>query len=229
MRGLELEGNEVVFVFIKERASLGSSFFRARLGAGSSTSEPRKDQIVVSQGDPADSVFYIQRGKVKLTCLSRDGKKATVAILGAGDFFGEESLTVRQRRIATVIAMTDCRLERLEKAAVTRVLRDEPKFAELFMSYLLTRKIQMEQDLVDQLLNPTDKRLARRLLLIVGLGKTGTPGRSILMKISQETLAEMIGTTQSRVSFFMNKFRSLGLYNGTLTVRSSLSKLVGSD
>jgi CRP-like cAMP-binding protein len=227
---LELEGNEVVFVFIKERASLGSSFFRARLGAGSSTSEPRKDQIVVSQGDPADSVFYIQRGKVKLTCLSRDGKKATVAILGAGDFFGEESLTVRQRHIATVTAMTDCRLERLEKAAVTRVLRDEPKFSELFMSYLLTRKIQTELDLVDQLLNPTDKRLARRLLFLADLGKAGAPG-SILMKISQETLAEMIGTTQSRVSFFMNKFRSLGLidYNGTLRIRSSLSKLVASD
>ena len=227
---MELEGNEVVFVSIKERVSLKHSFFRAQVGEGSSTCEVHKDQIILSQGDPADSVFYIQSGKVKVTCLSQDGKKATIAILGACDFFGEESLTVRPRRIATVTAMTDCKLERLEKAAVTRALLDEPKFSELFISYLLARKIQAEQDLVDQLLNPTERRLARRLLLMAGLGKVGVPG-SILMKISQETLAEMIGTTQSRVSFFMNRFRRLGLidYNGTLRVRSSLSKLVASD
>ena len=202
--GLKLEGNEVVFVSIKERASLKHNFFRAQVGEGSSICELHKDRIIFSQGEPADSVFYIQSGMVKVTCLSQDGKKATIAILGAGDFFGEESLTVRQRRMATVTAMTDCVLERLAKAAVTRALRDEPKFSELFISYLVARKVQTEHDLVDQLLNPTDKRLARRLLFIAGLGKVGAPGSS-LMKLSQETLAEMIGTTQSRVSFFMNK------------------------
>ena len=219
-----------MLVLIKERASLGSSFFRAQLGEGSSTCELRKDQIVFSQGDPADSAFYVQRGMVKVTFLSPEGRKATIAILGAGDFFGEESLTVRQRRMATVTAMTDCKLERLGKAAISRALRDEPKFSELFISYLLARKVETEQDLVDQLLNPTDKRLARRLLFMAAPGKTGT-SRSISMKISQETLAEMIGTTQSRVSYFMNKLRSLGLidYNGTLRVRSSLSKLVAYD
>lgn len=228
---MELEGNAVVFVLIKERVSLKPNPLRARIGEGSSTCELHKDQTVFTQGDPADCVFYIVRGMVKVTFLSQDGKKATIALLGAGDFFGEESLAVTQRRIATVTAMTDCKLERLEKAAVARALLDEPKFSEQFISYLLARKLQTEQDLVDQLLNPTDKRLARRLLLMAGLGKAGTPGRSILMKISQETLAEMIGTTQSRVSFFMNRFRGLGLldYNGTLRVRSSLSQLVASD
>jgi CRP/FNR family transcriptional regulator, cyclic AMP receptor protein len=139
-------------------------------------------------------------------------------------------LTDMLRRTATVSAMTDCKLERLEKAAVTRALLGEPRFSELFISYLLARKVEMEQDLVDQLLNPTDKPLARRLLFMAGLGKVGASG-SVLMKINQETLAEMIGTTQSRVSFFINKFRGLGLIdcNGTLRIRSSLSKLAASD
>jgi CRP-like cAMP-binding protein len=197
------------------------------MGEGSVTSHHQRDQIIFSQGDPGDSVFYIVRGKVKVTFVSQEGKKATIGILGTGDFFGEECLTDRLRRTATVTAMTDCKLERLEKAVVIGMLVDEPRFSDLFTSYLLTRKIQMEQDLIDQLLNPTEKRLARRLLLIAAHGKTGASG-SIQMKISQETLAEMIGTTQSRVSFFMNRFRSLGLidYNGTLRIRSSLSKLV---
>jgi CRP/FNR family cyclic AMP-dependent transcriptional regulator len=215
------EGTWVVFVLIKERVSLGPNFFRTKIGEESSTSQPQKDQIIFSQGDLADSVFYIVRGMVKVTFLSREGKKATIAILGAGDFFGEESLTGKVRRTATVTAMIDCKVERLEKAAVTRMLVDEPKFSELFTSYLLLRKLLIEQDLVDQLLNPTEKRLARRLLSMAAPGKAGAAG-SILMKISQETLAEMIGTTQSR---------SLGLidYSGTLSVRSSLSKLVAHD
>jgi CRP-like cAMP-binding protein len=200
------------------------------MGDGSVTSHHQRDQIIFSQGDPADSVFYIVRGKVKVTFLSQEGKRATIGILGAGHFFGEESLTDRLQRTANVTAMTDCKLERLEKTVVTRMLVDVPKFSDLFTSYLLARKVQMEQDLIDQLLNPTEKRLARRLVLIAADGKTRTSG-SILMKISQETLAEMIGTTQSRVSFFMNRFRRLGHidYNGTLRIRSSLSKLVAYD
>ena len=190
----------------------------------------RKDQIVFSQGDPADAVFYIQKGKVKVTVVSEQGKEAVVAILGTNEFFGEGCLAGQPRRIATVAAMTDSIIMRLEKAAIVRVIHEEPAFSEMFIAHLLARTIRVEADLVDQLFNSSEKRLARLLLLLANFGKEGKP-EPIIAKISQETLAEMIGTTRSRVSFFMNKFRKLGFidYNGGIEVHSSLLNVVLHD
>jgi CRP/FNR family transcriptional regulator, cyclic AMP receptor protein len=178
----------------------------------------------------ADSVFYIQSGKVKKTAISEQGKEAVVALLGTGDFFGEECLTGQQLRLSTVSAMTECVIVRITKADITRVIHEEPAFAELFIAHLLARNSRVEQDLVDQLFNSSEKRLARILLLLANFGKEGRP-EPIIAKISQETLAEMIGTTRSRVSFFMNKFRELGLidYNGGIEVHSSLLNVVLHD
>jgi CRP-like cAMP-binding protein len=219
-----------VFVSIKEGATLKPSLSRAKLGPRSTACALGKGETVFAQGDPAECVFYIRTGRVKVTFLSTDGRRATIAILGAGDFFGEDSLTVRSRRTMTATAITDCTLERVEKAVVIRALFGGRGFSDLFISWLLARKTHTEEDLLDQLLNSTEKRLARRLLLIAEAGKPGSLGAT-RMKISQETIAEMIGTTQSRVSFFMNRFRSLGLidYNGALRVRGSLAKLLASD
>ena len=194
-------------------------------------SQYRKDQIVFSQGDPADAVFYIQKGKVKVTVVSDQGKEAVVAILGAGEFCGEGCLAGQARRIATVRAMTECTIMRLQKTSIVRVLHDEPAFSEMFMSHLLARTIRVEEDLVDQLFNSSEKRLARLLLLLANFGKEGRP-EPLIAKISQETLAEMIGTTRSRVSFFMNKFRRMGFldYNGEgLEVHSSLLNVILHD
>jgi CRP/FNR family cyclic AMP-dependent transcriptional regulator len=178
----------------------------------------------------ADAVFYIQQGKIKITVISEQGKEAVVAILGTGDFCGEGCLTGQPLRIATASAMTECVIVRLEKAAIIRVIHEEPAFSELFMSHLLTRTIRVEADLVDQLFNSSEKRLARALLLLANFGKEGKP-EPVIAKISQETLAEMIGTTRSRVSSFMNKFRQLGFidYNGHLEVHSSLLNVVLHD
>jgi CRP/FNR family transcriptional regulator, cyclic AMP receptor protein len=207
-----------------------SQVFLSKVNGGRAVSDYRKDQIVYRQGEPSDSVFYIQSGKVRQTVLSEHGKEAVVALLGTGDFFGEGCLTGQPLRLATVSAMTECVIVRITKADTTRVIHEEPAFAELFIAHLLARNLRIEEDLVDQLFNSSEKRLARILLLLANFGKEGRP-EPILAKISQETLAEMIGTTRSRVSFFMNKFRELGLidYNGHIEVHSSLLNVVLHD
>ena len=204
--------------------------FLASVGEGRKITKFRAAEIVFEQGDPADALFYLQKGKVKITTLSPQGKEAVVAILGVGDFFGEGCLAGQLRRISTATAMVDCSIARVGKTAVVRTLHNEPAFSELFMSHLLARNIRMEADLIDQLFNSSEKRLARLLLLLANFGKEGTP-QPVITKISQETLAEMIGTTRSRVSFFMNKFRKLGFidYNGHLEVHSSLLGVVLHD
>ena len=202
----------------------------SKVGDGRSIGKYRKDQIVFSQGEPADAVFYIQKGKVKITVVSEQGKEAVVAILGADDFFGEGCLAGQPRRMATVTAMTESAIMRLEKAAMVDVIHDEPAFSEMFIAHLLARTIRVEEDLVDQLFNSSEKRLARMLLLLANFGKEGKP-EPVIAKISQETLAEMVGTTRARVSFFMNKFRKLGFieYNGGIEVHSSLLNVVLHD
>jgi CRP/FNR family cyclic AMP-dependent transcriptional regulator len=204
--------------------------FLAKVGGGKTVYKYRKDQIVFSQGELADAVFYIQQGKVKLTVVSEQGKEAVVAILGPGHFFGEGCLNGHPLRIATTRAIDDCVITRLEKAAMIAAIHKEPEFSELFMSYLLTRNSRIEEDLIDQLFNSSEKRLARLLLLLANFGKEGRP-EPIVGKFSQETLAEMIGTTRARVSFFMNKFRKLGFieYNGKLEVHNSLLNVVLHD
>ena len=203
--------------------------FLAKVGVGK-TVEFQKNQKVFSQGDAADTVFYIQDGKVKLTVTSEQGKEAVVGILEPGQFFGEGCMNGHSKRIATTTAMEDCLITVITKAAMITALHDEPKFSELFMAYLLTRNSRIEEDLIDQLFNSSEKRLARLLLLLANFGKEGSP-QSISPNVSQETLAEMIGTTRSRVSHFMNKFRKLGLisYNGHIEVHSSLMDAVLRD
>ena len=201
--------------------------FLAKVDGGRSVSDYPKNQIVYVQGDPADSVFYIQKGKAKVTVLSEQGKEAVVALLATSDFFGEGCLAGQPLRMATVSTLEKSVIARISKADVVRVIHEEPSFAELFISHLLARNIRVEEDLVDQLFNSSEKRLARVLLLLANFGKDGKP-EPVIAKISQETLAEMIGTTRSRVNFFMNKFRQLGLinYNGQIEVRSSLLNVV---
>ena len=204
--------------------------FLASVGLGRRLMACRKGQVIFSQGDAGDALFYINKGKVRVTTISSHGKEAVVAILGAGDFFGEGCLAGQPLRISTAAATVDTSVARLDKGSVIRVLHDQPAFSELFMTYLLARNIRMEADLIDHLFNSSEKRLARLLLLLANFGKEGTP-QPVVAKISQETLAEMIGTTRSRVSFFMNKFRKLGFieYNGHLEVHSSLLSVVLQD
>jgi CRP/FNR family transcriptional regulator, cyclic AMP receptor protein len=204
--------------------------FLAKVGAGKTIQEFHRNQNVFVQGDAADTVFYIQKGKVKLTVLSEQGKEAVVAILEPGQFFGEGCLNGHPRRIATTTAMEDCTITAIAKDAMIDLLHEEPKFSELFMSYLLTRNSRIEEDLIDQLFNSSERRLARLLLLLAHFGKQGSP-QPINPNINQETLAEMIGTTRSRVSFFMNKFRKLGFisYNGKIEVHNSLLNAVLHD
>ncbi|MEJ0075023.1 MAG: Crp/Fnr family transcriptional regulator [Alphaproteobacteria bacterium] len=211
----------------KRRPSFDPKSFLAKVGEGRSIDRFGKDRIVFAQGDPADAVFYIQKGKAKVTVVSEQGKEAIVAIFGTNEFFGEGCLAGQVQRIATVTTMTDCVIMRLDKAAVVDVIHREPAFSEMFIAHLLGRTIRVEADLVDQLFNSSEKRLARMLLLLANFGKEGKP-EPIIAKISQETLAEMIGTTRSRVSFFMNKFRKLGFidYNGGIHVHSSLLNVV---
>jgi CRP/FNR family cyclic AMP-dependent transcriptional regulator len=215
---------------IKRRASFNPKAFLARVGAGRCIATYPKSEVVFSQGDPADEVFYIQKGKVKVTVFSEQGKEAVVAILEADEFFGEGCLAGQVQRIATAAALTESVIVRLEKAAIVRVIHEEPAFAEMFITHILGRTLRIEADLVDQLFNSSEKRLARLLLLLANFGKEGKP-ELIIAKISQETLAEMIGTTRSRVSFFMNKFRKLGFieYNGGIEVHSSLLNAVLHD
>jgi CRP/FNR family transcriptional regulator, cyclic AMP receptor protein len=215
---------------MKEKPPFDAKTFLATGGRGRTISKFQINQFVFSQGDPADSVFYISDGKVKITVLSEQGKEAVIAILGPQQFCGEGCLAGQPRRMATAIAMTECEIARLDKAAILRVLHDEPTFSEMFVSHLLTRTIRVEADLVDQLFNSSEKRLARALLLLANFGKEGRP-EPLLTNVSQATLAEMIGTTRPRVSHFMNKFRQLGFieYNGTLKVHSSLLSVVLHD
>ena len=197
------------------------------MGKGKTISKYRKDQIIFSQGQVADAIFYIQQGKVKLTVVSEQGKEAVVAILEPGQFFGEGCLNGHPLRMGSTRAMDECVITRLEKATMIATIHNEPEFSELFMTYLLTRNSRIEEDLIDQLFNSSEKRLARLLLLLANFGKEGKP-EPIVGKFSQETLAEMIGTTRSRVSFFMNKFRKLGFieYNGQIEVHNSLLNVV---
>jgi CRP/FNR family cyclic AMP-dependent transcriptional regulator len=203
----------------------------SKVRAGKATAAYRKGQAVYSQGDPADSIFHIQRGKVKLTVVSSKGKEAVIALLAAGDFFGEGCLAGQVKRMSTATAMTDCVTVRLDKPEMIRVLREEPRFSELFLSYLLSRNIRIEEDLVDQLFNSSEKRLARVLLLLANFGQPGK-AEPVVAKISQEMLAEIVGTTRARVNFFMNKFRNLGFIDydgGGLRVHSSLLHVVLHD
>jgi CRP-like cAMP-binding protein len=204
--------------------------FLSKVNGGRAVSDYRKGQIVYTQGQPADSVFYIQSGKIKKTVISDQGKEAVVALLGTGDFFGEGCLTGQPLRLATVSAMVASVIVRIGKAEITRVIHEEPAFAELFIAHLLARNLRIEEDLIDQLFNSSEKRLARILLLLANFGKEGRP-EPIIAKISQETLAEMVGTTRSRVSFFMNRFRKLGFvqYNGQIEVHSSLLNVILHD
>jgi CRP-like cAMP-binding protein len=208
--------------------------FLAGSGRGRTLAEHTKNHKIFLQGDPADAVFYIQKGKIKLTVVSKQGKEAVVAILGAGDFFGEGCLAGQSLRMASATTMSECSLMRLEKASVMRLLHDQPAFSELLLHHMLSRNIRIEEDLVDQLFNSSEKRLARVLLLLANFGKEGKP-ELVIPKISQETLAEIVGTTRSRVSFFMNRFRKMGFiqYSGQhtngLEVHSSLLNVILHD
>ncbi len=207
-----------------------SQTFLAIVGRGKKTLKSKKNAVLFAQGDAADAVFYITAGKVKLTVVSPHGKEAVVGILGEANFFGEGCLAGQPLRMATAISVGDSTIVRITKATMVRVLHEQPDFSELFMAYLLSRNIRIEEDLVDQLFNSSEKRLARILLLLAHFGKEGKQ-ELVIPKISQETLAEMVGTTRSRISFFMNKFRKLGLveYNGVLRVHSGLVSVVLHD
>jgi CRP/FNR family transcriptional regulator, cyclic AMP receptor protein len=211
----------------KAQRAFNPTAFLSRAGRGRSIAKYRKDQPIFSQGYPADAVYYIQRGKVRVSVISDRGKEAIVSILGPDEFFGEGCISGQALRIASVHAMSEAVAVRIEKAEMLRLLRDEPQFSELFTTHLLHRAMRVESDLIDQLFNSSERRLARLLLILANYGNEGRP-EPILAKISQETLAEMIGTTRSRVSFFMNRFRKLGFitYNGHIEVHKSLLNLV---
>jgi CRP-like cAMP-binding protein len=205
--------------------------FLASAGAGRTIVDLKKGQRIFSQGDAATAVFYVQTGKIKLTVISKRGKEATIALLGAGNFLGEECIAAMQlQRVATATALTPSSLLRIERAEMVRVLHQEQLFSEVFVAYLLARNARVQEDLVDQLFNSSEKRLARALLLLAQFGKEGKP-ETVIPKISQEALADMIGTTRSRVSFFMNRFRKLGFieYNGKLSIHSSLLNVILHD
>jgi CRP-like cAMP-binding protein len=204
--------------------------FLAESGKGRERTAYKKNQVVFSQGDLADDVFYVQDGTLKITVVSKQGKEAVVAILGAGDFFGEGCLAGQGRRTASAIAMSECSILRLEKAEVIRLLHDQPTFSDLLLHHLVSRNIRIEEDLVDQLFNSSEKRLARVLLLLANVGKEGKT-EPVIPKVSQDTLAEIVGTTRSRVSFFMNRFRKQGFieYSRGLEVRSSLQNVILHD
>ena len=205
--------------------------FLASAGAGRTIVDLKKGQRIFSQGDAANAVFYVQTGKIKLTVISKRGKEATIALLGAGNFLGEECIAAMQmQRVATATALTPSSLLRIERTEMVRVLHQEQLFSEVFVAYLLARNARVQEDLVDQLFNSSEKRLARALLLLAQFGKEGKPEK-VIPKISQETLADMIGTTRSRVSFFMNRFRKLGFieYNGHLSIHSSLLNVILHD
>jgi len=204
--------------------------FLAKADGGRTSSEYRPNDRIFLQGDPADSVFYVQKGKLKITVLSKQGKEAVVGILNDGDFFGEGCLAGQPLRMVSAVAISECSVMKLTKAVVVDLLHEEPSFSQLFVAHLLSRNIKIEEDLVDQLFNSSEKRLARVLLLLANFGKEGKP-ETVIPKISQETLAAIVGTTRSRINFFMNRFRKLGFikYNGGLEVHSSLLNVVLHD
>jgi CRP-like cAMP-binding protein len=204
--------------------------FLSRIETGKTTREYRNKQTVFSQGDPADSVFYVQSGKVKLTVVSTRGKEAVIGVLDRESFFGEGCLTGQPLRMSTASAIQPSSIVRVGRPTMIRLLHREPEFAELFTAYLLSRNVRMEEDLVDQLFNSSEKRLARILLLLAQFGKEPRP-ESVIPKVSQDTLAAMVGTTRSRVSYFMNRFRKMGFihYNGGLQVHSALLSVVLRD
>lgn len=207
----------------RPKVSFDPKVFLAKVGGGRNIVKHRKGETVFSQGAPADTVCYVQDGRVQLTVVSEQGKEAVVAVFGPGDFFGEGCLTGQRLRIATATAATDSVIVHIKKATITALVREEPAFSEMFIAHLLSRTVRVEADLVDQLFNSSEKRLARLLLLLANFGKDGKP-EPIIAKISQETLADMIGTTRSRVSFFMNKFRKLGFinYNGGVSLKGGI-------
>jgi CRP/FNR family transcriptional regulator, cyclic AMP receptor protein len=219
-------------VAAKNLSKFDPKTFLSTMDGGRKIAAFPKKQTIFAQGDSSDAVFYIQKGKVKLTVVSQIGKEATIGILNAGDFCGEGCLTGQPLRLCSATAMTDCTVMRIDKKSMMEVLHREPAFSELFVAYLLTRNIRYEEDLVDQLFNSSEKRLARILLLLAQFGKDGKP-ETVISKISQETLAEMVGTTRSRVSFFMNRFRKLGFVDyhagDELQVHSSLLNIVLHD
>lgn len=227
--GLQLAQMKSVMVAKKKR-EFDPNTFLATIGDGRKMLAVKKRQLIFAQGDGADAIFYLQKGKVRLTVVSHVGKEATIGIVSEGNFFGEGSLAGQLLRMGSAAAMTDCDVLRVEKKAMMAALHREHAFSDMFVAYLLARNIRYEEDLVDQLFNSSEKRLARVLLLLAHFGKDGIP-ETVVPKISQETLAEMIGTTRSRVSFFMNRFRKLGFihYNGTLQVHSSLLNVVLHD
>jgi CRP/FNR family transcriptional regulator, cyclic AMP receptor protein len=204
--------------------------FLAKAGTGRKVAAYDASQFIYLQGDTADSVFYINKGRISVSVTSKRGKEAIVAILGHGEFFGEGCLAGQTKRMSTAKTMTACAVTRIDKAATIRVLHDEPSFSEVFLQHLLARSIRIEEDLIDQLFNSSEKRLARVLLLLANFGKEGVP-QTVIPQISQETLAEVVGTTRSRISHFMNKFRKLGFisYNGHIEVHSSLLNVVLHD
>jgi CRP/FNR family transcriptional regulator, cyclic AMP receptor protein len=214
----------------EERPAFDAAAFLESAGAARRIATYSRGQAVFSQGQPSDSVMYVHKGGIKISVLSRTGKEAVVAMLGPGDFFGEGALTGQSIRIGTATATTPATVLIIEKSAMLRLLRDEPSFSERFISYMLARNIRIEADLVDHLFNSSEKRLARALLLLARYGDQAGPERRI-PKISQETLAEMVGTTRSRVNFFMNKFRDLGFieYNGDIRINTSLLSVVLHD
>ncbi len=205
--------------------------FLAKTGLGRTILDLKKGQTVFSQGDVANAVFFIQKGKVRLTVISKRGKEATISLLGSGSFLGEECIAaIQPQRMATATALTPASVLKIERVEMIRVLHEEKLFSEVFVTYLLARNSRIQADLVDHLFNSSEKRLARALLLLAQFGKDGAPD-TVVPKISQETLAEMIGTTRSRVSFFMNRFRKMGFieYNGKLSVHSSLLNVILHD
>ena len=211
----------------QKKVNFDPKVFLATVDGGRTKSNYRKGQIIFAQGDPSDAVFFIEKGRVKVTIISEEGKEAVIAFLQEGDFVGEACLRGQPRRIASATAMAESVVARVDKATFIRTLTAEPKFSEMFTSYLLARTVRVEEDLVDQLFNSSEKRLARLLLILSNVGREGTP-EPILPRVDQGTLAEMIGTTRSRVNQFMNKFRQLGLieYNGDLKVHTSLLDVV---
>jgi CRP-like cAMP-binding protein len=212
---------------LNDRPTFDPKAFLATVSRGRTVSDYQKEDVIFLQSSPADAVFYVQKGKIKIVVASKQGKEAVIAILGPGDFFGEGCLIGQPLRLATARAMVESEVMRVGKTEMIRVLHAEPAFGELFMAHLLTRNSRIEEDLVDQLFNSSEKRLARTLLILANFGKDGGP-QPITTPISQETLAEIIGTTRSRVSQFMNKFRKLGFieYNGHLQIHSSLLSVI---
>ena len=214
----------------KNGRSFDPGIFLRTEGVGRALTRYKKSQLVFSQGGASDTAFYIIKGKVKIVVLSEQGKEAVIAILGPGEFFGEGCLTGQVRRLSTASAMAECEIMKISKSAMLTALREEPKLSEMFVAYVLERTIRVEADLIDQLFNSSEKRLARALLLLANFGNDSKP-KKVIAKVSQETLAEMVGTTRSRVSHFMNKFRKMGFidYNGHLEIHSSLLNVVLHD